>query len=114
MWTYALNSDRTRYNPSQVSGKEAVAEWLRAAMHTTQGEQMHLPPKFGIDVVRILSGDSPEYYLRQSLEDTCDLRDDVELDDCTIRMDGRDMYVSAQFRTIYGDIDIPEIRIITR
>lgn len=114
MWTYRLNSERTRYVPTQVTGKDALVEWLRAAMHTTQGEQMHLPPKFGIDVVRILSGDAPEYYLRQSLEDTCALRDDVTLTSCTCRSDGRDLYATAKFRTIYGDIDMPEIRVASR
>lgn len=114
MWTYALNSDRTRYIPSKVSGKDAVVEWLRAAMHTTQGEQMHLPPNFGIDVIRILSSDSPEYYLRQSLEDTCALRDDVELESCTVRMEGRDMHIYAQFRTIYGEVSLQETLTIPR
>lgn len=114
MWTYALNSDRTRYIPARATGNDAVAEWLRAAMHTSQGEQPHLPPTFGVDVIRIISGNDPEYYLQKSLEDTCDLRDDVSLESCECIREGRNLYATARFRTIYGDVSIDRVLVATR
>lgn len=114
MWTYALNSDRTRYIPSRVTDRDAVAEWLRAALHTSQGEQPHLPPTFGVDIIRILAGEDPTYYLQRSLEDTCELRDDVSLESCVCWQEGVHLYASAKFQTVYGDIEITNVHVGSR
>lgn len=83
-------------------------------MHTSQGEQPHLPPTFGVDVIRILSSDDPEYYLQKSLEDTCELRDDVTLESCECVQEGRNLYATAKFRTIYGDVSLDRVLVATR
>lgn len=109
MWTYALSEDGTRYNPTPVQGKDAIAEWLRAAMQTARGEQPHLPPNFGVDVIRILSGDAPEYYLQASIEETCATRGDIALTSCTCKWEGTSMYATCQFQTIYGEITLTNV-----
>lgn len=108
--TYRLTDDRKNVDPTAVYGKDAVKEWLRAALSTTRGEQPYLPDKYGIDMMKILHGDDPIYYLVQSIEDTVSLRNDVWLTEEPVcwqgGIGGRDLYASIKCATAYGNFDL--------
>lgn len=113
MWTHKLEEDPngggklTVLNPKKIYDKDAVIEWLRAAVSTARGEQPYLPAKYGLEMVLITTGDDPVYYLEQSIKEICSLRNDISLRSCNCRLsdDRRSIYATVTCRTSYDSED---------